>query len=114
MSSHAQREVQQTLQHFLDGIARSRLGSIFPKLVGFSLDSDESQASQTPLFSTRASRSIPDPEYIVALLSPLELIYQNFLQIQSVFGVAELRYYKCDQGMFWLTDLPRLRAIEMI
>jgi HEAT repeat protein len=41
-------------------------------LVGVSLDSDESQASQTPLFSTRASRSIPDPEYLVALLSPLE------------------------------------------
>ncbi len=60
------------LWHFLDGIAHSRLGSIFPKLVGFSLDSDESQASQTPLFSTRASRSIPDPEYLVALLSPLE------------------------------------------
>jgi DEAD/DEAH box helicase domain-containing protein len=50
------------------------LGSIFPKLVGFSLDSDESQASQTPLFSTRASRSIPDPEYLVALLSPLEVV----------------------------------------
>jgi hypothetical protein len=41
-------------------------------LVGFSLDSDEFQASQTPLFSTRASRSIPDPEYLLALLSPLE------------------------------------------
>jgi len=67
------------LWHFLDGIARSRLGSIFPKLFGFSLDSDESQASQTPLFSTRASRSIPYPEYLVALLSPLELFILHFI-----------------------------------
>ncbi len=29
-------------------------------------------------------------------------------------GVAELRYNKCGQGMFWLPDLPRLRAIEII
>ena len=29
-------------------------------------------------------------------------------------GVAELRYDKCCQGMFWLPDLPRLRAIEII
>jgi hypothetical protein len=30
------------------------------------------------------------------------------------FGVAELRYDKWGQGMFWLPDLPRLRAIEII
>jgi hypothetical protein len=30
------------------------------------------------------------------------------------YGVAELRYDKCDQGMFELPDLPRLRAIEII
>jgi hypothetical protein len=29
-------------------------------------------------------------------------------------GVAELRYDLCGQGMFWLPDLPRLSAIEMI
>jgi len=30
------------------------------------------------------------------------------------FGVAELRYDNCGQRMFWLADLPRLSAIEMI
>jgi hypothetical protein len=29
-------------------------------------------------------------------------------------GVAELRYDKWVQGMFWLPDLPRLSAIEII
>jgi hypothetical protein len=33
---------------------------------------------------------------------------------EKVKGVAELRYDKCGQGMFWLPDLPRLSAIEMI
>ena len=32
----------------------------------------------------------------------------------SFMGVAESRYDLCDQGMFWLPDLPRLRAIEII
>jgi hypothetical protein len=80
----------------LDGIARSRLGSIFPKFVGFSLDSDESQASQTPLFSTRASRSIPDPEYLVALLSPLEKQAtqdeKDRQAIEGKFGQAKRRF----------------------
>jgi hypothetical protein len=29
-------------------------------------------------------------------------------------GVAELRYDLCGQGMFWLPDLPRLKASEII
>jgi hypothetical protein len=32
----------------------------------------------------------------------------------AIPGVAELRYDLCGQGMFWLPDLPRLRAIEII
>jgi len=35
-------------------------------------------------------------------------------RMKGKLGVAELRYDKCDQGMFWLPDLPRLRAIEII
>jgi len=34
--------------------------------------------------------------------------------IRGIIGVAELRYDLCGQGMFWLPDLPRLRAIEII
>jgi hypothetical protein len=33
---------------------------------------------------------------------------------EKVKSVAELRYDLCGQGMFWLPDLPRLIAIEMI
>jgi hypothetical protein len=33
---------------------------------------------------------------------------------ESMPGVAELRYDLWGQGMFWLPDLPRLSAIEMI
>jgi hypothetical protein len=33
---------------------------------------------------------------------------------EKVKSVADLRYDKCGQGMFWLPDLPRLSAIEMI
>ncbi len=32
----------------------------------------------------------------------------------SIFGVAELRYDKWGQGTFWLPDVPRLSAIQMI
>jgi hypothetical protein len=31
-----------------------------------------------------------------------------------LLGVAELRYDKCGQGVFWLPDLPHLSAIEII
>jgi SRSO17 transposase len=34
--------------------------------------------------------------------------------IRGIIGVAELRYDLWGQGMFWLPDLPRLRAIEII
>ena len=43
-----------------------------------------------------------------------ELLGVHRITVQRWLGVAKLRYDKCGQGMFWLPDLPRLRAIEMI
>ena len=38
----------------------------------------------------------------------------NWVKQVGELGVAELRYDLWDQGMFWLPNLPRLSAIEMI
>jgi hypothetical protein len=57
-------------------------------------------------------------------MPPLDEIWQLYLRrfaiehwyrlAKQTLGVAELRYDKWVQGMFWLPDLPRLSAIEMI
>ncbi|WP_445174683.1 hypothetical protein [Microcoleus sp.] len=47
--------------------------------------------------------TMPQARFLVILVDRLLFV-----------GVAELRYDLCGQGMFWLPDLPRLRAIEII
>ena len=39
---------------------------------------------------------------------------EEFEISKGILGVAELRYDLCGQGMFWLPQLPHLRAIEII
>jgi hypothetical protein len=85
----------------LDGIARSRLGSTFPELVGFSLESDESQIPQTTQFSTRASCFIPAPECFVALFSPLELALIDLIQGKALIAIP----YELDMYKRWACDI---------
>jgi hypothetical protein len=49
-----------------------------------------------------------------AIASQLSALLTPAITSQENYGVAELRYDLCDQGRFWLPDLPHLSAIEMI